>query len=127
MKVKKDTSQKNGRSILLNKIIKNIPGWTLLIPTVLLFILIVWRPICMAFYYAFFKMRGIQIISFAGLGNFKEVLTDTAFIQTLINTIKYVVWSLIIGLPLPFFVAVMLTLLVGALLAPFSIRHPSLL
>jgi len=108
MKINKNATHQGKQNSVLSKVTKNIPGWALLLPTVLLFVLIVWRPICMAFYYAFFDMRGIQIISFAGLENFKDVLTDTAFIQTLINTVKYVAWSLIIGLPLPFFVAVML-------------------
>lgn len=87
---------------------KNIPGWLLILPSVFLLSLLVWRPIGMAFYYSFFKLRGFQPVEFVGLKNYKDVLSDTMFWQTVGNTVKYVLWSLVIGLPLPFFVAVMI-------------------
>ncbi len=97
-----------GRRRISGLIKRNISGWMLILPSMLLFVLIVWRPICIAFYYAFFRMQGMQAVRFVGLQNFKDVLTDTAFLQTLGNTVKYVLWSLLIGLPLPFLAAVMI-------------------
>ncbi len=101
---------KNGikTKTVVGKLKRNIPGWAMILPSLLLFVLIVWRPICIAFYYAFFRMQGLQTVSFVGLQNFKDVLTDTAFLQTMLNTVKYVLWSLVIGLPLPFLAAVMI-------------------
>ena len=79
----------------------------MIIPCIL-FIIVVWRPIVVGISYSFFEMRGFELSKFVGLKNFKDVLSDTNFIQTLLNTVQYVLWSLIIGLPLPFIAAVML-------------------
>lgn len=87
---------------------KNLSGWALILPTVLFFVFLVWRPIIIGIAYSFFNLRGFEPTSFAGLENFRQVLGDTNFIVTLKNTVWYVIWSLIIGLPLPFVAAVML-------------------
>lgn len=92
----------------LTAIRKNIPGWALIVPTVLLFTFLVWRPIIMGVTYSFFDLQGFEPIEFAGFDNYKQVLKDTNFTKTLMNTFSYVVWSLIIGLPLPFVAAVMM-------------------
>ncbi len=47
-------------------------------------------------------------MGFVGFDNFIKVITDSNFIKTLFNTFKYVIWSLIIGFPLPLLTAVML-------------------
>ena len=93
---------------LLPKIRKNLPGWLLILPTLILFFLIVWRPIVIAFSYSFFKLKGFTPMEFVGLKNFIDVVTDTNFLRTLGNTILYVFWSLLIGFPLPFIAAVMM-------------------
>lgn len=85
-----------------------LTGWALIIPSVILFLVFVWRPLLMGVSYAFFKLDGVSLGEFVGLQNFVDVLSDTNFIQTLLNTIAYVFWSLVIGLPLPFVFAVML-------------------
>lgn len=87
---------------------KNIPGWALIVPTVLLFTFLVWRPIVVGITYSFFDLQGFEPVRFAGFENYSQVLKDTNFVKTLGNTVSYVIWSLIIGLPLPFFAAVMM-------------------
>lgn len=87
---------------------KNIPGWVLILPSMFLFVMIVWRPIVMGIGYSFFDLKGFTPVDFVGLKNYKDVLTDTNFIQTLKNTVMFVLWSLIIGYPLPFICAVMM-------------------
>lgn len=87
---------------------KNISGWLLLLPSVLLFILIVWRPIVIGIEYSFFKLQGFTRVEFVGLKNYIDVISDTNFIKTLWNTVQYVFWSLVIGFPLPFICALML-------------------
>lgn len=87
---------------------RNISGWILIIPSLLLFYFIVWRPIGIGIGYSFFDLKGFTPQEFVGLENYKVVLSDTNFIQTLWNTVSYVAWSLIIGFPLPFIAAVML-------------------
>lgn len=85
-----------------------LSGWLLAVPTIILFVLLVWRPIGIAIKYAFYDLQGMTPVKFVGLENFRDVLSDTNFIQTLKNTVSYVFWSLVIGLPLPFFSAVMI-------------------
>ena len=87
---------------------KNIPGWVLILPSMILFVMLIWRPIAIGIGYSFFDLKGFTPSEFVGLKNYKDVLTDTNFIQTLKNTVMYVVWSLIIGYPLPFICAVMM-------------------
>lgn len=91
---------------------RNISGWLLIIPSIILFVFIIWRPIIIGISYSFFDLQGFKPVEFVGLKNFAEVLNDTNFIKTLVNTVGYVFWSLIIGFPLPFICAVMLNELV---------------
>ena len=83
-------------------------GWLLILPTVLLFIIIVWRPIIMGMTYSFYKFNSTVPSEFVGLKNYIDVLSDSNFLEVLWNTVKYVLWSIIIGLPLPFITAVMI-------------------
>lgn len=87
---------------------QNMTGWILLLPSVILFTVIVWRPIIIGILYSFFDLKGFEAVKFVGFDNFVKVMSDSNFIKTLINTVKYVLWSLVIGCPLPFFTAVML-------------------
>ncbi len=87
---------------------RNLSGWLLILPSIILFIMMVWRPIVIGITYSFFKLQGFTPVSWVGFDNYKNVLSDTNFIRTLKNTVGYVVWSLIIGFPLPFICAVML-------------------
>lgn len=90
----------------LNKVNRNLSGWILIIPTILLFVLIVWRPILIAFKYSFYSLQGFVPAKFVGLKNYVDVISDTNFLKTLKNTVFYVMWSMIIGFPLPFIAAV---------------------
>lgn len=87
---------------------RNLTGWLLLIPSLVLFVVIVWRPIVVGVLYSFFKLRGFTPTEFVGFDNFIKVLSDSNFAKTLLNTVKYVGWSLVIGFPLPFVTAVIL-------------------
>ena len=95
-------------------LIRNISGWMLIMPSVLLFIVLVWRPILIGISYSFFELKGFEPVSFIGLKNYADVLSDTNFIQTLKNTVAYVGYSLLIGFPIPFICAIILNELVHA-------------
>ena len=87
---------------------KNISGWVLILPSILFFVFLIWRPILIGISYSFFKLDGFTPVEFIGLQNFKDVISDTNFIQTFQNTIMYVVWSLVIGFALPVLIAVLI-------------------
>ena len=99
---------KNKKNKISSFFSRDLIGWLLIAPTVVFFTFLVWRPMILSIIYSFCDIRGFAPQGFIGLQNYKDVLTDTNFLQTLGNTVKYVLWSLIIGLPLPFVGAVML-------------------
>lgn len=103
---KKQASPKKQIKRFSNISKRNISGWLLIIPSIFLFFFIIWRPIAIGIGYSFFKLEGFTPVEFVWLKNFKDVLTDTNFIKTLLNTCGYVFWSLIISFPLPFICAV---------------------
>ena len=82
--------------------------WLLLIPTVFALILCHWNPIFRGMITSLFQTKGFKIVEFVGLQNFKNVLHDTMFIKTLINTFQYVLWSLVIGIIPPLALAIAL-------------------
>lgn len=100
------------RNTLTNKSLKffrtNVSGWILLLPSLFLFYYLVWKPIGMGITYSFFDLNGFKPTEFVGFRNYRRVISDTQFLQTLKNTVFYVVWSLIIGFPLPIICAIMM-------------------
>ena len=90
------------------KIKTNIRAWLLILPLLLLMYLFVWRPTVMGAFWSLFKMKGYTPTEFVGLKNYIDVITDTEFIPILLNTLKYVGWSLVIGFIPPVIVAVMI-------------------
>lgn len=85
---------------------KNISGWVLILPTIIFFIYLIWRPILIGIGYSFFDLTGFEPTKFVGVKNYADVISDTNFIQTLWNTVQYVLWSLLLGFPLPFICAI---------------------
>ena len=86
----------------------NLAAWILLIPSCLCVAAIVIRPAILSFLWSFFNMKGFNVLGFCEIENYKRVLTDGVFLQALGNTVKYVLWSLVVGAALPFIVAVVM-------------------
>ena len=82
-----------------------ISAWVLLLPTVILLYLFIWRPSVTGILWSFFKMKGFTPTEFIGLENYVRVVTNTEFLPILWNTVQYVFWSLVIGFPLPILIA----------------------
>ena len=98
---------KNRNKNILNK--ADFIAWLLLLPTILMLIYTKWTPVMRGLFVSFFKTKGFETERFVGLENYKNVITDTLFLQTLTNSALYVVWSLIIG----FIPALLLALLIN--------------
>ena len=92
----------------LRKFKKSLGGWILFLPFFVMIFFALWKPTVQGIVWSFFDMKGYEADSFAGLKNYRIILSDTGFLQTLLNTVKYVLWSLVIGYWLPFVLAVML-------------------
>lgn len=80
--------------------------WLLLLPTLSALILCHWNPIIRGMITSLFSTKGFKLVEFVGLQNFKNVLNDTMFMQTLLNTVEYVVWSIVIGALPPLVLAI---------------------
>lgn len=87
---------------------KEFSAWILIAPLIFLVFFLIWYPQVMSIYLSFFNLKGYTPQSFVGLKNYINVLSDTLFPKILLNTIKYVLWSLVLGYFLPVIVAIMI-------------------
>lgn len=90
------------------KIKKSISAWLLMLPALFALYFAIWRPQVMGFVWSFFKMNGYTPSGFVGLKNYMEVISNTQFNRTLLNTVQYVGWSLVIGFLPPIIMAIVL-------------------
>ena len=68
----------------------NRTGWCFVIPSVILIILFVFYPMVQALITSFQTGAGNNL-TFAGIANYKRLLTDTTFRKALFNTILYLI------------------------------------
>lgn len=103
-----ETKKRNGYSIK-----KDISAWLLILPSLFCIFMFVIRPQVQGIIWSFFEMNGFSPQGFAGLSNYKKVITDVAFLKSFTNTWKYVFWSLVIGMPMPIIIATIMNELVS--------------
>lgn len=103
---KEKTSAKAGKKFSLAG--KEAEAWLLIAPLLFLVVLLIWYPQIMSFFWSMCDMQGYTPTAFVGLKNYKSVLSNTMFVKILLNTLKYVFWSLVIGYLLPLIVAIMM-------------------
>ncbi len=87
-------------------------AWLLILPALLCVYFSIVRPQALACVWSFFDMKGYTPTKFAGLDNYRVVLTDTAFLKTFFNTLLYVGYSLVVGFIPPVIVALVMNELV---------------
>ena len=95
------TKASKKRNRLMPIIKKNIVGWLMILPAILCLYFFILRPMVMGAYLSFFDMKGYTPQEFIGFENYRNAVSNSSFLQTLLNTCKYVWWSLIIGFFLP--------------------------
>jgi len=88
---------------------KELTSWLFILPSLLVFIFFVWQPLLSTFYLSLFKTVGFNAVKFIGLENYAAIMTNTEFVGTLINTVKYVLWSLAIGFLVPVVVGILIS------------------
>ena len=105
--MKRKTDRTTGkRTLSLTKM--NLRGWVIMVPTLILFVFFMWGPLASNISYSFYETMGYTKVNFVGLENYVDVLKDPLFIKALVNTIKYVFWSLVIGFLIPIIFAMLL-------------------
>lgn len=101
---------KTGFFAKLNRIVKkNVGGWAIMAPTLILFCFFVWGPLLQNVIYSFFELKRFQPSKFVLLDNYIEVFADPTFFSALKNTFEYAFWSLLIGFLLPLFLGLLLS------------------
>lgn len=82
--------------------------FTLVFPGILVFMCAILFPICLSVYYGFTDYTGMGSATFVGFKNYKELLTDEAFIRSLKNSLLLAVGFIVIQHPIAIIVAAVL-------------------
>ena len=89
---------------------KNMGCWVFMLPTLLLYILFQGYPIITSAWYSMLDWSGMTMnATFVGLQNFKELLADPLFKNSVVNSFKYMIFSVPIQLILSLVIAYILT------------------
>lgn len=89
---------------------KNMWCWVFMLPTLLLYILFQGYPIITSAWYSMLDWSGMTMnATFVGLENFKELLADPLFRNSVANSFKYMIFSVPIQLILSLVIAYILT------------------
>lgn len=107
----KSTKQNKGNAFT-GFITRDLGAWMLLIPMLICVFYFTLRPQILSIYWSFHKMVMYEPKEFVGLKNYITVLSRPDFFQTVRNTFTYVLYSMIIGFPLPFLLALVMNELV---------------
>lgn len=99
------------RTLKRNGVLKlktDFSAYILLIPSLILLFILVWRPIYSGFVMSLHKMQGYNMTEFVGLDNYKAIIHESLFKTAVWNSVKYVFWSILIGFIPPIFIAIMM-------------------
>ena len=88
---------KKGIKNVASTLKKDWGAWLLILPAILCIYFFILRPNVLGMVWSFFDMKGYKVQEFVGLDNYKTVIADSMFLKTLLNTCKYVLWSIVIG------------------------------
>ncbi|GHV68590.1 ABC transporter [Spirochaetia bacterium] len=89
-------------------IAKNLPGWLLMLPSVVLFLFFTWEPLVESIRLSVYKANGMRLIQFTGFKNYVDVALHPDFTAALRNSFLYTFWSLAIGFLVPIILAIIL-------------------
>lgn len=88
---------------------RDIAGWLIMLPTIILFAFFVWEPLLESVRLSLYTAKGIRLQEFVGFDNYKLVLNHPDFLAAFANTFKYIIWSLLIGFFVPIIIAILIT------------------
>ena len=104
-----NSKKRNGFKSFLTR---DLSAWMLLIPMIFCVFFFTLRPQVLSVYWSFHKMVMYVPKEFVGLKNYITVLSRPDFLRTVSNTFTYVIYSLVIGFPIPFILALIMNELV---------------
>lgn len=80
-----------------------------LMPALLLFVVVLFVPICQSVYYSFCEYKGLTAPKFIGLTNYKNMLKDKSMVFALKNSLFFLVFSCVSQLAMGLLLAALLT------------------
>lgn len=93
---------------------KNMSGWLIMAPTLILFAFFVWEPLLASIRLSLYSAKGMRTVEFVGLKNYIDVFHHPDFFPAVRNTFSYTIWSLLIGFLVPIIMAVIINEMVHA-------------
>lgn len=87
---------------------KDLGAWIIIIPSLILFVCFIWYPLLRNVSFSFFTTQRYNKVDFVWFEQYKNIINDDLFQSALINTLKYTMWSLIIGFLIPIILAIIL-------------------
>lgn len=87
---------------------KDIAGWMVMIPSIILFVFFLWEPLLASVVMSFYSAKGIRLERFVGFQNYMEVVQHPDFKAAFFNTFSYTFWSLVIGFLVPIILAIII-------------------
>ena len=93
-------------------LIRDFSSWLLLVPMILCVFFFTFRPQILSIYWSLHKIVMYTPSIFVGLKNYITVVTRPDFMRAVTNTLTYVLYSMIIGFPIPFILALIMNELV---------------
>lgn len=91
------------------KLRRDLIAWMLMIPSLILFAFFVWGPLLDTVKMSFYETKGMNLVKFNGLENYKKLLIQPAYKIAWGNTVKYTLCSLVVGLAVPVIIAALIT------------------
>ncbi|MDR2741620.1 MAG: sugar ABC transporter permease [Treponema sp.] len=96
----------NTRNNIKNFFARNLSGWLIMLPSVILFIFFMWEPLIESIRLSLYHAQGMRLVKFTGVKNYTDVFQHPDFLPALRNTFLYTLWSLAIGFMIPVVLAI---------------------
>lgn len=93
---------------------KNISGWLIMTPTLILFAFFVWEPLLASVRLSLYSAKGMRTTEFVGFKNYIDVFHHPDFLPAVRNTFSYTIWSIIIGFLVPIIMAIIINEMIHA-------------
>lgn len=91
------------------KLRSDLGAWLLMLPSLILFAFFVWTPLLETVRMSFYEVNGTALVKFVGFENYRKLSIQPAFGIAWVNTVKYTLCSLIVGLAVPVILAALIT------------------
>lgn len=88
---------------------KDMAGWLIMLPTLILFTFFVWEPLFENVRLSLFSAVRYELQEFVGLDNYIQVIHNPDFTAALTNTFSYTFWSLVIGFVVPIIMGILIS------------------